>query len=126
MRRVEAGGKLGSRQIITCVHTYAGGAGAESAPQQMGPTPNFPRPLRNHALQTICVLNKWQIHPRPLRACVNIPTVMEQECQNPAVSAPQPLRAYMNVALEGIHDIYTQISLNILSWAPNGLKYEIV
>ena len=38
-----------------------GGAGAKSAPQEMGPTPNLPRPLRNRALQTIFVLKKWQI-----------------------------------------------------------------
>ena len=44
-----------------------GGAGAKSAPQQMGPTPNFPRPLRNRAPQTIFVHKKWQIHPRPFR-----------------------------------------------------------
>ena len=40
-----------------------GGAGAKSDPQQVGPTPNFPRPLRNRAPQTIFVLKKWQIHP---------------------------------------------------------------
>ena len=37
------------------------GPGAKSALQQMGPTANFPRPLQNHALQTIIVLKKWQI-----------------------------------------------------------------
>ena len=46
-----------------------GGAGAKSAPQEMGPTPNLPRALRNRALQTIIVLKKWQIRPRPLRVC---------------------------------------------------------
>ena len=75
------------------------GAGAKTAPQEMGPTPNFPRPLRNRALQIIFVLKKWQIRPRPLRVCVNIPAVAERECQNPPVSAPQPLRACVNVAL---------------------------
>ena len=58
----------------------------------MGPTPNLPRPLRNRALQTIIVLKKWQIRPRPLRVCVNIPAVAEREYQNPPASAPQPLR----------------------------------
>ena len=74
------------------------GAGAKSAPQEMGPTPNLPRPLRNRALQTIIVLKKWQIRPRPLRVCVNIPAVAERECQNPPASAPQPPRACVNVA----------------------------
>ena len=86
------------------VFTYArsrsgGGAGAKSAPQEMGPTPNLPRPLRNRALQTIIILKKWQIHPRPLRVCVNIPAVAERECQNPPASAPHPPRACVNVAL---------------------------
>ena len=52
------------------------GAGAKSAPQEMG-----------------------QIRPRPLRVCVNIPAVAERECQNPPASAPQPPRACVNVAL---------------------------
>ena len=98
-----------------------GGAGAKSAPQEMGPTPNLPCPLRNRALQTIIVLKKWQIRPRPLRVrsasaprplrvrsasaprplyvYVNIITVAERECQNPPASAPQPPRACVNVAL---------------------------
>ena len=37
-------------------HIRGRGAGAKSAQQQMGPTPNFPRPLRNRALQSIFVL----------------------------------------------------------------------
>ena len=37
--------------------------------------------------------------PRPLRVCVNIPTVTERECQTPPASAPQPPRACVNVAL---------------------------
>ena len=81
----------------TFTHTQAE-AGAKSALQEMGPTPNFPRPLRNRALQTISVLKKWQIRPRPLGVCVNIPSVAERECQNPPVSAPQPLRACVNAA----------------------------
>ena len=72
---------------------------AKSAPQQMGPTPNFPRPLRNRTLQTISVLKKWQIRPRPHSVCVNIPAVAERRCQNRPVCAPQPLRACVNVAL---------------------------
>ena len=75
-----------------------GGAGAKTALQEMGPTPNLPRPLRNRALQTIIVLKKWQIRPRP---CVNIPAVAEWEYQNPPASAPQPLRACVSVALRG-------------------------
>ena len=67
-----------------------GGVGGKSAPQQMGPTPNFPRPLQNCALPTILVLKKWQIHPCLHRVCVNIPAVAERECQNLPVSAPQP------------------------------------
>ena len=75
-----------------------GGAGAKTAPQEMGPTPNLPRPFRNRALQTITVPKKWEIHPRPLRVCMNIPAVAEREYQNPPASAPQPLRACVNVA----------------------------
>ena len=71
------------------------GSGAKSAPQQVGPTPNFPRSLWNRAPQTIFVLKKWQIRPRPLCVYVNIPAVAE--CQNPPASAPQLLRAYVNV-----------------------------
>ena len=55
----------------------------------MGPTPNLPRPLRNRALQTIIVLKKWQIRPRPLCVCVNIPAVAKREYQNPPASAPR-------------------------------------
>ena len=44
------------------------------------------------------VFRKWQIRPRPLRVCVNIPEVAERECQNPPASAPQPLHACVNVA----------------------------
>ena len=55
--RAGAGGKLASTQIIACVHTYAvterRRSGSKIRPQQKGPTPNFPRPPRNHALQTI-------------------------------------------------------------------------
>ena len=36
----------------------------------------------------------------PLRVCVNIPAVAERASQNPPISAPQPLCAYVNVALE--------------------------
>ena len=102
MPRVDAGG--GRRKIgfntnhYMRSHMRGGGAGAKSALQQMGPTPNSPRPLRNHTLQSIFVLKKWQIHLRPLRICVNIPLVGERKCQNLTVSAPQPLRAYVNVA----------------------------
>ena len=80
-----------------------GGAGAKSTPQEMGPTPNLPRPLRNRALQTIIVLKKWQIRPRPLRVYINIPAVAQRECQNPPASAPQPPRAGVNVALRPGH-----------------------
>ena len=102
MRGVDTGG--GGRKIgfntnhYMRSHIRGRGAGAKSAPQQMGPTPNFLRLLRNRVLQTIFVLKKCQIRPRPLRVCMNIPAVAERECQNPPVSAPQPLRAYVNVA----------------------------
>ena len=66
-----------------------GGAGAKTASQEMGPTPNLPRPLRNRALQTIIVLKKWQIRPRPHRVCVNIPAVAEREYQNPPATTPR-------------------------------------
>ena len=90
--RAVAGGKLASTQIITCVHT-----GVVAERRRSGT--NFPRPLRNRALQAIIVLKKWQIRPRLLRVCVNIPAVAERGCQNMPVSAPQPLRACVNVAL---------------------------
>ena len=80
------------------MHGRGGGAGAKTAPQEMGPTPNLPRPLRNRVLQTIIVLKKWQIRPRPLRVCVNIPAEAEREYQSPPASAPQPLHACVNVA----------------------------
>ena len=54
--------------------------------------------FKNRALQTIIVLKKWQIRPRPLRVCVNIPVVAERECQNSPASAPQPPSACVNVA----------------------------
>ena len=76
-----------------------GGVGAKSALQQIGPTLSFPRQLRNRGLQTIFVLKSWQIRPRLHRVCVNIPAVAERECQNPPVSAPQPLRTCVNIAL---------------------------
>ena len=90
-----------------------GGAGAKSAPQQMGPTPNFPRPLRNRALQTIFVLKEWQIGLRPHRVCVNIPAVAEQGCQNPPVSALQPLRACVNVALRRLQRRRSFVTLGL-------------
>ena len=110
-----AGGKFTSTQIITCVRTCArsrsgGGAGAKTALQEMGPTPNLLCPLRNHVLQTIIVLKKWQIRPRPLRACVNIPAVAEREYQNPPASAPQPLRTCVNVAWEFKYSYATGIA----------------
>ena len=89
--RTQAENWLQHKSLYAFTHTRSRGGGGEDAksvPQQMGPTPNFPRPLRNRALQTIFVLKKWQIHPRPLRVYVNIPVVTERECQNPPVSAP--------------------------------------
>ena len=79
MRGADAGGggpKIGfntNHYMRSHMRGRGAGAGAKSAPQQIGPTPNFPRPLRNHELQTIFVLK--QIRPRPLRICVNIPVV---------------------------------------------------
>ena len=66
-----------------------GGAGAKSAPQQMGPSPNFPRPLRNRTFQTIFVLKKCQIRPRPLRVCVNIPAVASNSSCLRSATAPR-------------------------------------
>ena len=57
MRGADAGG--GGRKIgfntnhYMSSHIRGRGAGAKSAPQQMSPTPNFPRPLQNRPLQTI-------------------------------------------------------------------------
>ena len=82
------------------IHGRGAEAEAKSALPQIDPTPNFPHPLQNRALQTIFVLKKWQIRPRLLRVCVNIPTAAERECQNLPVSAPQPLRKYVDVALK--------------------------
>ena len=100
--RAEAGGKLASTQIITCVHTYAvterRRGESKIRPATNGPNTHFSRPLRNRSLQTIFVLKKWPTRPRPHRVCVNIPAVAQRECQNPPVSAPKPLRACVNVA----------------------------
>ena len=79
-------------------HIRGRGAGAKSAPQQIGPTPNIPHPLQNPAPQTIFVLKKWQIRQHPLCVCVNLSAVAEWECQNPPASTPQPLRACVNEA----------------------------
>ena len=108
---------------VSYIHTRGRGAeaGAKSAPQEMGPTPNLPRPLRNCALQTIIVLRvrsasaprplrvRSASAPRPLRVrSASAPRMCEQtrgsgataerECQNPPASAPQPPRACVNVA----------------------------
>ena len=94
--RAGAGGKLASTQNITCVHTYAVAewrwSGSKIRSATNGSNTQFF--LRNRMLQTIFVLKKWQIRPRPLRVCVNIPAVAERECQN-----PQRPSAYVNVAL---------------------------
>ena len=87
------------------MRSHIRGRGAEAEREQ--------NPLRNKwvqhpifrvhfetVLQTIFVLKKWQIRPRPLRVCVNTPALAERECQNPPVSALQPLRAYVNIAWE--------------------------
>ena len=68
-RRAENWLQHKSEHVFTHARSRSGGgAGAKTAPQEMGPTPNLPRPLRNRALQTIIVLKKWQIRsPRPLR-----------------------------------------------------------
>ena len=98
-RRAENWLQHKSLHAFTHMRSWSGGgAGAKSAPQEMGPTPNFPRPLQNRALQTIFVLRKWQIRPRPLHVCLNKYAVAERECRNPPVSAPQPLRACVNIA----------------------------
>ena len=96
--RRQAENWLQHKSLHAFTHTRSrsrGRVGAKSAPQQMGPTPNFPCLLRNRALQT----NKWQIHPCPPCLCVNIPAVAERECQNPPISALQPPCAYVNIAL---------------------------
>ena len=101
MHGAEAENWLQHKSLHVFTHTRlrsGAGAGAKPAPQELGPKPNFLRPLRNRALQTIFVLKKRQIRPRPLRVCVNIPAAAERACQNPPVSAPQPLRACVNVA----------------------------
>ena len=78
-RRAENWLQHKSLHVLTHARSPSGGgAGAKSAPQEMGPTLNLPRPLRNCALQTIIVL---------------------KNCQNPPASAPQPPRACVNVAL---------------------------
>ena len=92
---------LQHKSLNAFTHTRSqsgGGAGAKSAPQEMGPTLNYPHPLQNRVLQTIFVFRKWQIRLLPLRICMHINAVAERECQNPPVSALQPLRACVNVA----------------------------
>ena len=81
MRREDAGG--GGRKIgfnpNHYMHSHICGCGAvaKSIPQH----PIFWVRFET-ALQTIFVLNKLQIRWHPLRACVSIPAVSEQECQN--------------------------------------------
>ena len=80
------------------------GTGEKSALQQMGPTPNFPRPLRNRTPQNLLLpSHTWQICSR--RTTIHLP-MREQaygraagNIKNLPVSAPQPLRAYVNVPL---------------------------
>ena len=63
-------------------HICGRGVSAKSAPQEMGPTRNFPCPFQNRLLRTIFFLRKWQIRSRLLRVCLNIHAVAERECQN--------------------------------------------
>ena len=101
----EAGGKLASTQIITCVHTCPvrsrDGAGAKLAPQEMGLIPNFPRPPQNHTPQTDFCPHRhgWsaQGNPTDNHIYVNIPAVTDWICQNPPVSIAQPLRTWVNI-----------------------------
>ena len=100
--RAEAGGKLASTQIITCVHTCAVAerwrSGSKNRSARNGSNTQFaasaskPRAPNHHCPQEMT---------DPLRVCVNIPAVAEREFQNPPASAPQPPRACVNVALSG-------------------------
>ena len=100
------------KSLHTFTHTRSrsgGGAGPKSAPQQMGPTPNFLRPLRNRALQTICVLNKWQICTRLRsatapriceRSFIQIHCMDIQWSETPFINSSLPSVAYMNQWIE--------------------------
>ena len=105
--RADAGGKLASTQIITCVHTCAVAerrrSGSKIRSARNGSNTQFaapaskPRAPNHHCPQEMA--DRPASAPRPLRVCVNIPAVAERECQNPPASAPQPHRACVNVAL---------------------------
>ena len=77
------------------------GAGAKPAPQEMGPTPNFPHTLWNHAPQSYFFAHRHgrstQGTPPSNLVCVNMPTVAEREYKNPLVFAPQPLCTCVNI-----------------------------
>ena len=88
---------LEQKSLHAFTHTRSrsgGGAGAKSAPQQMGPTPNFPCPLRNRALQTIFVLKKWQIRPSPHRVymCEHTHPTRAAVAERNVKIRPPPLR----------------------------------
>ena len=98
----EAGRKLASTQIITCVHTYTvaerrlGESKIRSA--RIGSNTQFSASAsKPRAPNHLCPQEKAD-PPASLRVCVNIPASAERECQNPPVSTPQPLRACVNVA----------------------------
>ena len=107
--RAEAGGKLASTQIITCVHTCAVAerrrSGSKNRSARNGSNTQFaastskPRAPNHHCPQEMA--DPPASAPRPLRVCVNIPAVAERECRNPPASAPQPPRACVNVAKDG-------------------------
>ena len=102
LRRAENWLQHKSLHVFTHARSRSGGgAGAKTAPQEMGPTSNLPRPSKPRAPNHHCpqeMADPPASAPRPLRVCVNIPAVAERECQTPPASAPQPPRACVNVA----------------------------
>ena len=109
--QVEAGGKLASTRISTCVHTCAVAerwrSGSKNRSARNGSNTQFaasaskPRAPNHHCPQEMA--DPPTSAPRPLRLCVNIPAVAEREFQNPPALAPQPPSACVNVALERIY-----------------------
>ena len=133
MRGADVGG--GGRKIGFNTNHYMRshirGRGAEAEREQ--------NPLRNKwvrhifrvrfetAPQSIVVLKKWQIRPRPLRVCVNIPAVAERECQNPPVICERSLIPYMirkHKWISGAEIIWTNICNLIHPWHFSGISAE--
>ena len=70
------------------------GAGAKSALQEMGPTPNFLYPFQNCAHQSYFCPQRHrrsaQVAPPSTHLCMNMAMVAQREYQNPPISTCNP------------------------------------